>query len=591
MSEEKAQQSIWHRYRRDILWIPLASLLWSLLWFIPILRATYTEEKSILGSLYEVFFHQSESEMLVGKGVDLLGSFWMVEQVRAMVMENGGTKLKTMYAPFGFDLGENTGYAWADALLGVPLAEWLGVPGFWNLHVLGVCTLSMMGLTILFRSLSLPLLCALPLAFLCFTNPFMIDELNLGRPTQISIWPLALLIALFIRQQRKGFVPWHGIPVGICMALSCLTYWFTGIAMGVCMGLLFVYLFVRSEHKKQGLAFGLISLCTTFAIVLPITWDMTSRLLKGRGSHSFTKLLGKPDHTYSWFSLDLQTEYSISSWSDAVYVFKASCQLLPFFIAIVVCTLLPQGRRQKWFWFVLWFFTLGMSLSSGLNIFGVHIPTGLAVLEWIFPPMLRCQFEGRNVVVANMIGFVIVGYTLKELLFTGEKTGTRIWWVKHALCVLLWGYALTMLPTQKSLASTKFIPNMALAETLKASPGGVIEFPLFASNYTYVQQIYHKQPIFGGMGFDTVRPSKHVRYARTHPGIKAIKNVYETGYFNRVLSKKERRFFVEDGFPWIVIYPAKNQTPFRTWEHFLGVPGVEISEDVWVFFLDGTTQK
>ena len=48
-------------------------------------------------------------------------------------------------APFGFDLGKNTGFAWADALLGVPLASWLGIPGFWNLHVLLVCLLSIFG--------------------------------------------------------------------------------------------------------------------------------------------------------------------------------------------------------------------------------------------------------------------------------------------------------------------------------------------------------------------------------------------------------------------------------------------------------------
>ena len=505
------------------LFILTAALTWSLLWFIPIVQATHQQGYGWFESVHEVFFLQKMPELLVGKGVDLYGSFWMVEQVKNMLLFGQPTTMDTLYYPIGFNLGENTGYAWVDAALGVPIAMWLGTPGFWNLHVLCVCTLSIAALIVLFRQFDLSYWYAIPLAYLCYTNPFMIDELNLGRPTQISIWPMALLMAIFVRIPIHGFVWWHGVLAGICMALSCLTYWFTAIAIGVCVLILYLFEFLRSPKKQQGVWFGLCSIFSALIIVLPITWPMTSRLLNGRMQHSYRKLLGKPDHIYSWASLELQTEYSISGWSDLVYVFKASCQFIPFFLVIVVCSCLRQGRVEKGLWVVLWIFTLGMSLSSGINLYGVHVPTGLAILEWIFPPMLRCQFEGRNVVVANLIGFVIVAYSVRAFILENPHRNIQRWtrWIGSILLL----YAMTLLPSSKTLATTQFKPRIESNRLFRENPGAILEFPYMASNYTYVQQIYHGQPLFGGMGFDTVRPIEHKRYAVLQPAIQIIEDV------------------------------------------------------------------
>ena len=571
---------------KDLRWMLPASFAWSLLWFVPLFQRTRQEGHGYFESLSQMFFVQENPELLVGKGVDLIGSFWMVAQVQKMVLEGQSTKLAGMYAPFGFDLGENTGFAWFDALLAVPLAEWLGIPGFWNLHVLAVCTLSVFGLMLLFRSIRLPIFLVIPFAFLCFTNPFMVDELNLGRPTQIAIWPLAIVMAIFVRIQDSGFSPvWGGIA-GVFMALGCLTYWFTGIAVGVCMGLLFLWCIVQQKSYKKGLLFACAAILSACAIILPLTWRMTSRLFSGRTRHTYTKLLGDPSHTYDWLGLSLQTEYTVSSWSELQYVFKASCQHPVFFALIIVCALLSYGRKDKRPWFWLWFFTLGMSLSSGLKIFSVHLPTGLALLEWVFPPMLRCQFEGRNVVVANMIGFVVVALTFRAFLNYQTSVQRRQWLVSIASVVGL-GYAIYLLPQPATLNVTAFSPAFEQALALKKAPGAILDIPLAVSNYVYVHQLYHEQPMFGGMGFDTVRPSRHLTYTQNHPGIQAIERLQRSGIVRTPLRRNESQSLLDDGFRWMVVHAKYTAFSKADWTRFFGLAPISVEDDqVWLFDLD-----
>lgn len=557
------------------------SLVWALAWFRPLLSRSQEQEGTAL-PLGDMFFSTTNPELLIGKGVDLFGSIWMIFQTREMV--NGApSKLSEMYYPVGFDLGQNTGYAWFDALLGVPLLNWIGNPGFWNVHVLMILTLSLAALMILFRQFQLSWWLTVPLALLCFTNPFMIDELNLGRPTQIFLLPLALLLAVFVKIPTRGFVAWHGVLAGVFMSMACLTYWFTGIATGVCLVFWYLWLLFRQENKREGVLFGVLGVVTVSVIILSVTWPMSSRILSGQMQYSYKHLLGRPDHVYAMTSLALQTEYSISSLKDLIYVFKASCQYLPFFIVIVGTSFAAWGRTVKMPLVALWIFTLGMSLSSGLNIFGVHIPTGLAVLEWVFPPMLRCQFEGRNVVVANLLGCMIVAYTFSHMKLLSRVVFSKVQ-SQHLLGVFLCGFAVYLLPTTQSLAVTEFVKDQESNQLLKSNPGAILELPLMASNYTFVQQMYHHQPIFGGMGFDTVRPLEHKRYTKGHPSIDQMLTVLETGYFNKPLSSKHIQYLLEDGFRWVVIYPGFTETPLERWSHLIGVTGVEI-DGKWFFDL------
>ena len=50
--------------------------------------------------------------------------------VDAMLMGEQSTYVDLLYHPIGFDLGKNTGFAWADAWVSWPIIRWLGTPQF-----------------------------------------------------------------------------------------------------------------------------------------------------------------------------------------------------------------------------------------------------------------------------------------------------------------------------------------------------------------------------------------------------------------------------------------------------------------------------
>jgi hypothetical protein len=555
----------------------------AMLFFLPLLQESREGRESWLEAIYQTFFVDSQKELLLGKGVDLFGSFWMVQQVQGFLLQGKSTVLESVYYPFGFDLGINTGFAWVDAALGVPLAMWLGMPGFYNLHVLVVLGMSIASCALLFRVVGLPLMVALPMAWLSFIFPFSIDELNLGRPTQVSIWPMALLLCIFVYQQSGRWKPGLGGLAGLCMALACLTYWFTAVGLGLGLVGLYLHRIAVRDGRLRGLGFGLAGIVTSLGVILPITWRMSGPLLQGRAKQNYAQLLTPPEHVYQSTGLGLDTVLPLASWDNAVYIIKCSCQHIPIFFLVLLCCLLPHGRKRKMPWVWLWVFTLGLSVSSGISLFGLHLPTGLAISEWIFPPMLRCQFEGRNVMTPHIVGYVVLAMTLKDLL---DRHSARRWLAPLA-AVLFIGGAIAERPTKNSLKSTQFVKELDTAAVLRKSQGALLSFPVFKDNYSYIQQIYHRRPIFGGPGMDTVRPIQHARYGQNIPLIRQLDQLVTTGEGEKRLPKKDFEYLYEDGFRWIMVHAASSKLPIRRLERLIGSDAIVIESDGnWLFPLE-----
>ena len=60
------------------------SFVWALAWFRPLLSRSQEVNDSGL-PLGDMFFRTTNPELLIGKGVDLFGSIWMVFQTRDIV--------------------------------------------------------------------------------------------------------------------------------------------------------------------------------------------------------------------------------------------------------------------------------------------------------------------------------------------------------------------------------------------------------------------------------------------------------------------------------------------------------------------------
>ena len=77
-------------------------------------------------------------------------------------------------------------------------------------------------------------------------------------------------------------------------------------------------------------------------------------------------------------------------------------------------------------------------------------------------------------------------------------------------------------PQQKDLKFGSFAVDETLLKATKKWDGGIIDVPLFKSQQTYVQILYHKKPILGGPGLDSVRPQSHRQYVGRNSFLKML---------------------------------------------------------------------
>jgi len=225
----------------DTLLFFLTSLLFSWLWFLPAFWNLANGATSFLEGLQIVFFSSQEQERLYGDTIDLQTTIWIFDHVQRILSGEGNSFLSEVYAPFGYDMGKHTGFAWGDVFLSLPLIAFVSAPGFYNAHVFLTLTLSYFGGMLLFRTAGASRLISIALAFATFSTTFTRQELLAGRPTQVY-WIGYCLFFIAILQLLKKRVSYRwAILAGVFGAWSCIIYWFGGVAIGFCGALVLVF--------------------------------------------------------------------------------------------------------------------------------------------------------------------------------------------------------------------------------------------------------------------------------------------------------------------------------------------------------------
>jgi hypothetical protein len=234
----------------------------------------------------------------VGSGGDIFGTLWYQEWidhcVRAGVSPNWTPWL---YHPEGMDLFAHNGGNYVDMLIGLPFYWLLGSPG----HMAPVTVLILVGNAVamrtLLRSLVQSRLAILAACLVFELHPFMLAELNGGRPTQALLWfwPLALHHLLAMRDDRRWRRP---ILAGGFVALQALVYWFTGHMFLLAFGPLLVIFGLRQAKDwwlRLGLAAGI-----TLLVVAPFVVSIWPHNSAGW----LTTARQDAEHSVSWPSRD-----------------------------------------------------------------------------------------------------------------------------------------------------------------------------------------------------------------------------------------------------------------------------------------------
>lgn len=554
---------------KEMLLVLSMGLLSAFLLFWPSLSKLGGKNNSFFGQLYESFFHTHRKEALLGDGVDPLGSFWIVGFVEDILGGKRSSIAPELYAPFGLDLGVHEGYAWLDTLFAMPLRWLIGSPGFYNLHVFCTLLLSFCACYLLFRKVGQNQVLALLFAHLCVVNEFVYQEISYGRPTQ-SNWLFGALFvwSSFSLLKNKKSIIW-AVLSGLFLGAFCLIYWFGAAGLGFGMALVLFYDHIREKKWLLGLRNAALLIASTSLVVLPITWRAVKPILSGKGSKAYSHLLNSPTDNIDLllFSFPIYSSEIILSFSD-LWIFIKGRHYPYFLLLTFVLTLLFTLYKRKFFWAVILCIVMMLPIGSALTLFSTVIPTSYALLEWIFPPLVRCNFPDRLMLTPLLMVFCAVLWIFRTegtalLSRLGAKVGLPI-------LLLLLGINLWHVWGSHTPAIQIFEVNKALVTTAKSQPGGFIEFPYTKGNDTYVQTEFHRQQILTGPGMMMIHPPESKRYLKQNKLLLALEKINTRGFSPAdkipIIDLLELQ---KDGFRHLVLYLDKIKQPVGVFERYL----------------------
>jgi hypothetical protein len=545
----------------------------------PRVYALAPEARDLAAAVRGAFVESGHQEQLLGGGVDLPGTVWTFAQVHRWLLGEVGTVDPDMYSPLGFDWGVAQGFAWTDAVLAAPLLSWLGVPGFYNLHVLLTLAGTALGAMLAFRAAGAPRLLCAGLAVPVLANPFVIGEVAQGRPTQAHLLLHGLFLSAVVgvgRAPGLGRAAARGALAGALLAAACLVYWFSGVAVGALGGIGLLGLIVTGGARRaEGLVGGLCTAAVALGLGAALTWRMASGL--GDGG-ALAGILPAPWGWWAWGPVQLPLQRAplpVDGWAELAQILDArGLGALPLLLLAPLLALpaLPRGDargallRRAPPWALAAALTSTLCLGAGLVHGRSWTPTLFPFLQLAFPPLARC-YQVDRLAVAGLLGLPLVAAVAAGGL-RGRARGAA------ALAgALIGGLAWGGLPAAGDLKVQQMGPEGVYAEAARVAPGGIIDVPLIGANDWFGDQVFHRQPLLGGMGVkDRGRPAGHAAWCDQNPTLASMEALAFTGA--GAVDPAGLAELRAAGFTVVVVHFEHSQADPAAWSRALGAPPI-----------------
>ncbi|MDG1484663.1 MAG: hypothetical protein P8R54_34065 [Myxococcota bacterium] len=493
----------------------LAALLISLLTAGGLLLDAAAPARQQGMSLAEIFLGSGEESVMVGHGVDLLGTVWTFDRVHRMLTGQADIVDAAVFAPFGMDTGAAQGFAWLDAAIAAPLTHILGAAGGYNLWLLLMLVATQLACVALMREVGAAPVTAVAFSIVAVGNPFVFNEIILGRPTQVTLAFHALFLLMTHRMLRRG--SWRaGMAAGGLLAASCFVYWFGAIAVGLTAAVAAIlHLAMVPQHRREVVIAGLTLSGTALLLCVLPTWRISSAILTGDGATWVADLTRAPRTLLDLGLLTLQTRGEWLQLDHPRQLHRRLVEIqLPWTLLAVLVLAIPRDRTSAAWWLSGWF-ALTIPLGSAVVIGGVGLLTGLGAAELIFPPIVRCHHIERMAVAVILVGSMVGAMAVSRL-----RHPALVWGLSIAV-----GIASLTEAHQRTTGRVWVTETTQLIETLAVTqPGGLIDVPLETSNETYFRQVFHRQPLLGGPGINGpfTRPPAHVDYCNNNTLLVAL---------------------------------------------------------------------
>ena len=545
------------------------------MWFRPVFW-NMTEYETGYIAMLDIFVWPSTPEYMLGAGIDQLGTFWIFGSLPE-ILNNNGT-LPTIFHPIGWNIGWHTGYAWFDGILSLPL-QWLGIPAFYNLHVAATLWLSFMGICWLlsivigaydlsveknpWANYTLALLIPL-IAALALWTPFTFQEVSMGRPTQVYWVFSCIFLGLLWKYEQEGTITYRTrLGVGLAVVASCFVYWFGGASIGLCGGCVVLCQITTTQHKKNFVLGNLLSGAVAIGVAILIAHSMIWDLVLGTGG--FEQLHQPPLRSWGPFNLPIYNELHIHSWNTLWTLVENHPATVPILGLGLFGAISPFGWGRRWPWIVGWIVSLGIPITGALIIGDWVIPTGQSLLQWVFPLLLRCEYPDRMVVATTLFSIGIGMHAIAACTTLFRRPFHQ--WLSFGCIGVLILFSLSP-PTKEDLRVSSFVVDDVRLHIAQQFPGGMIDAPFSRSENTYIQQLFHKQPLLGGPGLNRVQPDAHKEYCSSNALLKSLEEMDQNGSTTHSFNSKDVEQLISDGFSVVVFDPqAKRFSAEKLEEH------------------------
>ncbi len=426
------------------------------------------------------------SGRLVGaEFLDAMGTQWFYESIDwALSGRSGLVHTDLLFHPWGKELFVHTGGNLVDALLAWPLRALLGTILGYNAWILALLMLNAYGLARLCSSFRVGPVGQALASVLITLSPFVLVELEEGRPTQALLVFLALgLVGL--RERRP-------VLAGLCLALSGWTYWYLGLVAGLVAVLWLPLELVLEPARGRTLRTWALAGLITLVGISPALAAMSQAMgegsvpgllrFDGLGPAAGMWLETVEGDSQALFVVDALGRGGALGWSDGTLSFAPGAWLVGPGQVLVGLGLLFSDRRRA-------LPLLGMILLGGVLAMG---PTGL---ESLWRGLLELELMRRW--WWPMRAFVLVPVALAVAAgILAQRLRSRPWLVLalSGALVLAWSWG------SAPLSAWTARPSVLVTDCLRDAPdGAVIDLPL-ASGQTHLwDQVGHGKPQLGGM--------------------------------------------------------------------------------------------
>lgn len=444
---------------------------------------------------------------LVGEQfLDAMGTQWFYWYAGELFQDERVAFSRLLFFPFGKAIYLHTGGNLVDALVALPLRTLLGPIAGYNLFILLLFALNALGAARLAATFRLGHAAQAAAACLFCLNPYLLIELNQGRPTQA--FAFALPLALAAMRERRGLL------AGLLIGLSGLTYWYYGLMLGAAAALTGLAMLALEPGRSRTAWSLFVGFWATMLVVVPVALPMFGALSEGAvpgllrfdpagfwgqalGGVALETEQGDPQ---GLFVMALNGMAGPITAAAGELSFGAGARLVGWAqLALALPGLWILGRRGGQL--AMWA-GLGLLIAAGPVFWlgGPENPVYTALFEHLslfrrwWWPMRASVLVQISLAVWGAVTVDWVARALEGRLARVRGRRGRLTLLVLPLLGWAWSGGAAPLDTWEARVSP------LVSECLRhAPPGAVIDLPLAKDQFQLWDQVWHEKPQMGGM--------------------------------------------------------------------------------------------